>query len=114
MSVMVYASLFGERPLFTFKPLYVQVVVGTKGGTLELFDLPSATLLQSVQAHSGPIWGIDVRPDKGGLVTGSADKDVKFWDIRTREVAGEGSKILTRLGEERVVSLRLRPAELTR
>ena len=25
----------------------------------------------------------------------------------TREVAGEGSKILTRLGEERVVSLRL-------
>jgi U3 small nucleolar RNA-associated protein 12 len=88
----------------------IQVVVGTKGGTLELFDLPSATLLQTVQAHSGPIWGIDVRPDKGGLVTGSADKDVKFWDIRMREVAGEGSKILTRLGEERVVSLRRRPA----
>lgn len=60
-------------------------------------------MLQSVQAHSGPVWGIDIRPDKGGLVTGSADKDVKFWDLRTREVAGEGSKIMTRLGEERVV-----------
>ena len=88
--------------------------MGTKGGTLELFDLPSATLLQTVQAHSGPIWGIDVRPDKGGLVTGSADKDVKFWDIRMREVAGEGSKILTRLGEERVVSRGLSIARVCR
>ena len=86
-----------------FLPGDRHVVVGTKGGTLELFDLPSATLLQSIQAHSGPVWGIDVRPDKAGLVTGSADKDVKFWDIRMREVAGEGSKIMTRLGEERVV-----------
>jgi WD40 repeat protein len=107
MLVTVCASLFVEIPCLHINRFNVQVVVGTKGGTLELFDLPSATLLQSVQAHSGPIWGIDVRPDKGGLVTGSADKDVKFWDIRTREVAGEGSKILTRLGEERVVSTRL-------
>lgn len=107
MLVIVCLSLFFERPYSHLSRFNVQVVVGSKGGTLELFDLPSATLLQSVQAHSGPIWGIDVRPDKGGLVTGSADKDVKFWDIRTREVAGEGSKILTRLGEERVVSLRL-------
>lgn len=77
------------------------VVVGTKSGMLEVYDLASSALVQSIQAHSGAIWSIDVRPDKGGLVTGSADKDVKFWDIRLQTVAaGPGSKITTRLGEE--------------
>lgn len=82
-----------------------QVLVGTKSGHLELFDLASSTMLESIQAHSAAIWGMDLRADKGGLVTCSADKDVKFWDIRMKQVegTGEGSRIVTRLGEERVI-----------
>ena len=37
------------------------------------------------------------------MVSGSADKDVKFWDITMKDVEGPGSKIVTRLGEERIV-----------
>ncbi|KAJ9098270.1 hypothetical protein QFC21_004599 [Naganishia friedmannii] len=81
------------------------VVIGTKTGHLEVYDLASATLLESIQAHQGALWSLDLRADKGGLVTGSADKDVKFWDIRMKEVegSGPGSRIVTRLGEERVI-----------
>ena len=82
----------------------LQVLVGTKSGHLELFDLASSSMLESIQAHTAAIWGMDLRADKGGLVTCSADKDVKFWDIRTKQVeSGPGSRIITRLGEERVI-----------
>ncbi|KAJ9110239.1 hypothetical protein QFC19_001642 [Naganishia cerealis] len=88
-----------------FLPGDRHVVIGTKTGHLEVYDLASAMLLESLPAHTGAIWSVDIRADKGGLVTGSADKDVKFWDIRIKEVVGEGpgSRIITRLGEERVI-----------
>jgi U3 small nucleolar RNA-associated protein 12 len=39
------------------------------------------------------------------LVSGSADKDVKFWDFEMREQAdGEGERVVSRLGVETVVS----------
>lgn len=82
-----------------FLPGDRHVLVGTKGGDLELFDLASSTLLASYKAHDGPVWSIDIRP--GGVVSGSADKDVKFWDLREREVGA--TTIVTRLGEERTI-----------
>jgi U3 small nucleolar RNA-associated protein 12 len=36
-------------------------------------------------------------------VSGSADKDVKFWDFEMREVEGEGEKVVSRLGVETTV-----------
>ena len=50
---------------------------------------------------------MSVRPDGRGLVSGSADKDVKFWDFEMRE-EGEGEKVVSRLGVETVVSKFLR------
>lgn len=64
-------------------------MVGTKSGELLLYDLSSSSLLETFAAHTGPLWSLHVRPDKRGLVTGSADKDVKFWDFEVREVASE-------------------------
>jgi U3 small nucleolar RNA-associated protein 12 len=48
---------------------------------LELFDLASSAIVESIKAHDGAVYSLQVRPDKRGLVTGSADKDVKFWDF---------------------------------
>lgn len=58
------------------------VVVGTKTGELELFDVASAALLDSVTAHEGAIWSLQVHPDGRSVVTGSADKTAKFWDFK--------------------------------
>ncbi|KAJ2884968.1 beta transducin [Coemansia asiatica] len=65
-----------------FLPGDQMVVVGTKEGNLELYDIPSASLVETFDGHEGATcWSVDVRPDKKGLVTGGADKCVKFWDF---------------------------------
>lgn len=58
------------------------IVVGTKGGELELFDVTSASLIDSVSSHEGAIWSLQVHPDGRSVVTGSADKTAKFWDFK--------------------------------
>lgn len=66
------------------------VIVGTKSGELELFDIASSTMIESVQAHEGSVWTLQVHPDGRSVVTGSADKSVKFWnfDIVQEEIPG--------------------------
>lgn len=47
-------------------------------------------------AHTGAIWGLDIRPDKTGLVSGGADKDVKFWAFElVSDEESKGAKRLT-------------------
>ncbi|KAJ1977984.1 beta transducin [Dimargaris verticillata] len=70
-----------------FLPGDKHVVVGTKSGHLELFDLASATLLESIEAHTAEIWSVAIRPDRSGLATGSADKQVKFWEFELTDNA---------------------------
>lgn len=77
-------------------------MVGTKSGELLLYDVAASTLLSTYKAHTGPVWGIHVRPDGRGMVSGSADKDVKFWEFDLRE-EGEGERVVSRLGKETVV-----------
>lgn len=69
----------------SFLPGDKVVLVGTKTGSLELFDVASAALLETVEnAHDNgaAIWSLQVHPDGRSVVTGSADKTVKFWDFR--------------------------------
>nr|KAJ3411954.1 hypothetical protein HK105_002485 [Polyrhizophydium stewartii] len=68
-----------------FLPGNKHIIVGTKTGELQLFDLPSSSLLESVQAHSGPVWSLQVRADKAGVISGSQDKEVKVWDLRLKQ-----------------------------
>ncbi|KAK4050757.1 beta transducin [Microbotryomycetes sp. JL221] len=69
----------------TFLPGDRHVVVGCKSGQLMLFDLSSSSLIETFEAHSNSIWSIEIKPDQRGLITGSSDKDVKFWDFEVRE-----------------------------
>ncbi|KAI9595716.1 WD40-repeat-containing domain protein [Syncephalis fuscata] len=64
-----------------FLPNNKHVLIGTKTGQLELYDIASSSLLESIDAHQGAVWSIAMRPDKKGIVSGSADKTVKFWDF---------------------------------
>jgi U3 small nucleolar RNA-associated protein 12 len=70
------------------------VVIGTRDGTLEIFDIASSTLLETIKAHERDIWSLQVHPDGKSLVTGSADKSAKFWDFRVvqEEVLGTARK----------------------
>lgn len=66
------------------------VVVGNRNGELELFDIASSTLIETVKAHDGPLWTLHVHPDGKSVVTGSADKTAKFWtfEIVQEEIPG--------------------------
>jgi len=79
-----------------FTPSNRHVVVGTKGGTLELYDIPSATCLATIDAHSGAVWSVALTADGRGLVSGSADHDVKFWDFELAEVETETGQVACR------------------
>jgi U3 small nucleolar RNA-associated protein 12 len=78
------------------------VVVGTKSGELVVYDIAASSILSTYKAHTGAVWGVHVRPDGRGLVSGSADKDVKFWDFEMKE-QDSGERIMNRLGEETIV-----------
>ncbi|XP_040278727.1 WD repeat-containing protein 3 [Bufo bufo] len=64
-----------------FVPGDRHVIVGTKSGKLQLFDLSSGSELDAVDAHDGAVWSISLSPDQRGFTTGGADKCVKFWEF---------------------------------
>lgn len=70
------------------------VVLGTREGTLEVFDIASSTLLDTIKAHEKDVWSLQVSPDGKSLVTGSADSSAKFWEFKVvqEEVLGTTRK----------------------
>lgn len=71
------------------------VVVGTKSGELEMFDVASSTLIDTVKAHDGAVWSLQVHPDGRSLLSGSADQLVKFWDFKIVQEDIPGTKRTT-------------------
>ena len=70
-----------------FAPGDRQVLVGTKRGSIQIFDIASAEMTEEIEdAHQGEIWSMSLSAGKRGFVTASADKTVKFWDFELLNV----------------------------
>ena len=54
-------------------------------------------LIETIKAHSGAVWSMQVRPDQFALVTGSADRDVKFWEFEFKDAHAVSALIQRRL-----------------
>ncbi|XP_027749929.1 WD repeat-containing protein 3 [Empidonax traillii] len=87
-----------------FVPGDRQVIVGTKTGKLQLYDLASGSLMETLNAHDGAVWSIALSPDQRGFVTGGADKCVKFWEF---ELVKDESSVQKRLSMKHVRILQL-------
>ncbi|KAF8165445.1 WD-repeat-containing protein [Crassisporium funariophilum] len=74
----------------SFLPGDRHIAVGTKSGEILIYDIASSTLIDTIQAHTATVWSMHVRADGKALVTGSADKDVKFWEFEHKD-ATDGS-----------------------
>lgn len=59
----------------------VQLAVGTKSGEILIYDVAASALIDTIRAHTGAVWSLHVRADGNAMVSGSADKDVKFWEF---------------------------------
>ncbi|XP_068428637.1 WD repeat-containing protein 3 [Clinocottus analis] len=78
-----------------FVPGDRQIILGTKSGKLQIFELASGSLLETVDAHHGSLWSMCLAPDQRGIVTGGADKTVKFWEFELITGEATGQKRLT-------------------
>ncbi|KAG6918919.1 hypothetical protein DXG01_010574 [Tephrocybe rancida] len=82
----------------TFLPGDRHVAIGTKSGEILIYDLASSSLIEKIQAHTATVWSLHVRADQQALASGSADKDVKFWEFARKDSTGDGTqngKLLT-------------------
>ncbi|KAK7049601.1 beta transducin [Paramarasmius palmivorus] len=82
----------GSAICSTFLPGDRHVAVGMKSGEINVYDVASSTLIQSIQAHTGAVWSLHIRPDGTAMVSGSADKDVKFWEFHYKEADEESAQ----------------------
>lgn len=64
-----------------FAPGDRHIILGTKSGKLQIFDIGSGSLLEEFEAHAGAVWSICMSPDKRGIISGGSDKLVKFWNF---------------------------------
>ncbi|EDV20491.1 uncharacterized protein TRIADDRAFT_31835 [Trichoplax adhaerens] len=64
-----------------FAPGDRQIIVGTRSGEIQIFDIASGLMLETVQAHSKNVWSMCLNPDKRGFVSGGADQNVQFWEF---------------------------------
>ena len=55
------------------------VIVGNRQGELEIFDIASSTLIDTVKAHDDKVWSLHVHPDGTSIATASEDKSAKFF-----------------------------------
>ncbi|KAI0069150.1 WD-repeat-containing protein [Artomyces pyxidatus] len=78
----------GHAICSTFLPGDRYIAVGTKSGEILLYDLSSSSLIDTIKAHESTVWSMHIRPDEQALVTGSADKDIKFWGIEWKPTEG--------------------------
>ena len=64
-----------------FAPGDRHIIIATKTGKLQIFDIASGRLLEQIEAHEGEIWSVHLSPDLRGIASGGADKQVKFWQF---------------------------------
>mmetsp|Transcript_14382 Transcript_14382/g.42988 ORF Transcript_14382/g.42988 Transcript_14382/m.42988 type:complete len:940 (-) Transcript_14382:73-2892(-) len=64
-----------------FVPGNEHILLGTKEGKLELYDLRVAEAAQELEAHAGAVYGLAERPDKKGFASCSADKMLRVFDF---------------------------------
>ena len=66
------------------------VIVGNRQGELEIFDISSSTLIDTVKCHEDKIWALHIHPDGRSIVTGSEDKTAKFFkfEVVQEEIPG--------------------------
>ncbi|OBA28468.1 U3 snoRNA-associated protein 12 [Hanseniaspora valbyensis NRRL Y-1626] len=88
------------------------VIVGTREGHLQLFDLVTSNMILEIEnAHDGAVWCLDVSNDGRTIITGSQDKSLKFWKVEaTNDELELVHDTTVELGED-VLALRLSPSD---
>ena len=58
---------------------------------VRIWDTRTGELLETLRGHSDSVYSVAFTPDARGLVSGSLDKTLKYWDV-SRLVNGPGGR----------------------
>ena len=78
-----------------FAPGDRHALVGTKSGKIQIFDIGSGEMTEEISAHDGEVWSLNLTPDQRSVVSGSADKTLKFWEFELVSSEQHKTKILS-------------------
>ncbi len=68
-----------------FAPTGDLLAVGSREGTICLYDFKRTVQLKPLIGHTDHIWSVCFSPDGERLVSGSSDKTNRLWDVATGE-----------------------------
>lgn len=71
-----------------FAPTGDRLAVGSREGTIYLYDLKHNEKLKPLTGHTDLTWSVLFSPDGKRLVSGSSDKTSKLWDVTSGEQIG--------------------------
>ncbi len=57
------------------------VAAGSLDTVIRIWDLTTGDLVERLRGHRDCVYGVAFTPDGKGLVSGSLDKTLKFWDV---------------------------------
>jgi len=75
-----------DGEVMDFKFINDNTIVSAGSGTygVYIWDLPSMSTQSVLRGHSGTVYAVDISGDT--IATGSGDKTVRLWDLRTKQV----------------------------
>ena len=76
----------------TISPNAALVAAGNLDAIVRIWDVATGALLEQLQGHKDSIYSVAFTFDGRGLVSGSLDKSVKYWDVSVLAAGSAKSK----------------------
>ncbi|MBR8837880.1 MAG: hypothetical protein DSM106950_28715 [Stigonema ocellatum SAG 48.90 = DSM 106950] len=84
LSGCVFSELLGSVTTVAYHSGRDLLAVGDADGRVRVWQLRDWQLLHNFKGHSGWVWALAFAPNGEVLVSTSADRTVKLWNVRTR------------------------------
>ena len=67
-----------------FSPDGKTLALASREGTVQLWDVATGKLLETLKGHSSAVMAVAFSPDGRTLASGSSDQTVRLWNVETR------------------------------